>query len=66
MDEAVSTIQRDTRHYAKRQLTWFRADPEYVWLPADQPEELDRLVDQALARSPRCPTSPSMARGHHE
>jgi tRNA dimethylallyltransferase len=66
LDEAVSIIQRDTRHYAKRQLTWFRADPEYVWLPADQPEELDRLVDQALARFPHCPTSPSTAWRHHE
>jgi tRNA dimethylallyltransferase len=30
-DEAVSQLRRDTRHYAKRQLTWFRADPEIRW-----------------------------------
>jgi tRNA dimethylallyltransferase len=29
--EAVSEIKRDTRHYAKRQLTWFKADPEVQW-----------------------------------
>jgi tRNA dimethylallyltransferase len=30
-DEAVGQIKRDTRHYAKRQLTWFKADPEVHW-----------------------------------
>ena len=30
-DEAVNQLRRDTRHYAKRQLTWFRADPEIRW-----------------------------------
>ena len=30
-DEAVRRIKRDTRHYAKRQLTWFKADPEVHW-----------------------------------
>ncbi|MGB4592949.1 MAG: tRNA (adenosine(37)-N6)-dimethylallyltransferase MiaA [Coriobacteriia bacterium] len=31
-DEAVATIKQATRRYAKRQLTWFRADPRVVWL----------------------------------
>jgi tRNA dimethylallyltransferase len=29
--EAVREMKRDTRHYAKRQLTWFKADPEIHW-----------------------------------
>jgi len=29
--EAVQQIKRDTRHYAKRQWTWFKADPEVCW-----------------------------------
>jgi len=29
---AIEDIKRSTRHYAKRQLTWFRADPRVVWL----------------------------------
>jgi tRNA dimethylallyltransferase len=29
--EAVRQMKRDTRHYAKRQWTWFRADPEVHW-----------------------------------
>ena len=30
-DEAVREIKRDTRHYAKRQWTWFKTDPEVCW-----------------------------------
>ncbi len=32
LDEAVSLIQRNTRHYAKRQLTWWRRDSSIRWL----------------------------------
>ena len=32
--EAVRLIQRDTRRYAKRQMTWFRADPQIRWFQA--------------------------------
>ncbi|TGE23973.1 tRNA (adenosine(37)-N6)-dimethylallyltransferase MiaA [Hymenobacter aquaticus] len=30
--EAVRLLKRNTRHYAKRQLTWLRRDPQYHWL----------------------------------
>jgi tRNA dimethylallyltransferase len=30
-DEAIRQMKRDTRHYAKRQWTWFKADPEVHW-----------------------------------
>jgi tRNA dimethylallyltransferase len=33
--EATRNLQRDTRRYAKRQLTWFRADPEFTWISPD-------------------------------
>ncbi len=33
---AVATMKRDTRHYAKRQLTWFRKDPETRWFEPDR------------------------------
>ncbi len=32
LDEAITKLQRDTRRYAKRQLTWFRNDPDFVWV----------------------------------
>ncbi len=36
MEEAIVNLQRDTRRYAKRQLTWFNADPEIEWVaPGD-------------------------------
>jgi tRNA dimethylallyltransferase len=33
MDEATAAIQQATRRYAKRQLTWFRREPDVHWLP---------------------------------
>lgn len=32
LEEAVYLIKRDTRHFAKRQLTWFRREQEIIWL----------------------------------
>ena len=31
-EEAVYRIKRDTRHFAKRQLTWFKAKPDVIWI----------------------------------
>ena len=36
LQDAAALIKQRTRHYAKRQLTWFRADPRVNWLPADE------------------------------
>ncbi|HEY8500877.1 MAG TPA: tRNA (adenosine(37)-N6)-dimethylallyltransferase MiaA [Clostridia bacterium] len=32
LDEAIHILKRDTRHYAKRQLTWFRSVKDAVWI----------------------------------
>lgn len=32
LDEAVYMIKRDTRHFAKRQLTWFRREKDVIWV----------------------------------
>lgn len=32
LEEAVRLIQRNTRHYAKKQLTWWRRDPDIRWV----------------------------------
>ena len=34
LEETVRLIQRNTRHYAKRQLTWWRRDPSIHWIDA--------------------------------
>ena len=43
-ESAVATLKRDTRHYAKRQLTWFRKDPEIRWF---EPDQRDRILSHA-------------------
>jgi tRNA dimethylallyltransferase len=32
LDEAVYIIKRDTRHFAKRQITWFKREPSVIWV----------------------------------
>lgn len=32
LDEAIYRIKRDTRHFAKRQLTWFRRERQVLWI----------------------------------
>jgi len=41
-EEMVRQLQLDTRRYAKRQLTWFRADPSTVWI---DPQRKKHLVE---------------------
>ena len=36
LDEAVRILKRDTRHFAKRQLTWFRREPDVIWTQKDE------------------------------
>jgi len=36
LDEAVYRIKRDTRHFAKRQLTWFRRERDVIWIEKDK------------------------------
>jgi tRNA dimethylallyltransferase len=46
LDEAIRLIKRDTRHYAKRQLTWFNADADILWL--EYPAEFDTILKHAI------------------
>ena len=49
LPETIHNLQRDTRRYAKRQLTWFRADPEIRWvMPEDFDSILQKLEDFAF------------------
>ncbi|WP_101263233.1 tRNA (adenosine(37)-N6)-dimethylallyltransferase MiaA [Labilibaculum filiforme] len=40
LDEAVELIKRNSRRYAKRQLSWFNRDKEIEWFHPDQEEEI--------------------------
>jgi len=46
LDETTYELQRDTRRYAKRQLTWFGADPEMVWI---KPKDIDGIIKKIRA-----------------
>lgn len=49
LDRAIELIQQNTRHYAKRQLTWFRRDKAIHWLEAnDDYEKNIRIIDDLL------------------
>lgn len=36
LEEAVYMIKRDTRHFAKRQITWFKRERNVIWIDKDQ------------------------------
>jgi len=42
--ETLTLLTRDTRRYAKRQLTWFGSDPEIRWFHPDQTEAMADLL----------------------
>lgn len=45
-EEMKEKIKKETRHYAKRQLTWFRKNKETVWLDGEKsPEENIKIVN---------------------
>ncbi len=54
--ECMRTLKRDHRRYAKRQLTWFNADPEIVWKTPGQLEEMVRLVDRFIGTAQKSKT----------
>jgi tRNA dimethylallyltransferase len=47
-EEALDHMKRDTRRYAKRQLTWFKADQEMKWFTPDQIEQMQDEIDRFL------------------
>jgi len=42
-EEMVETLKKDTRHYAKRQLTWFRKIEDAVWLDKSQMDKKEMI-----------------------
>lgn len=48
LEEAVEILKRDTRHYAKRQLTWFRNDPRVVWFDADEYPSREIMLENII------------------
>ncbi len=48
LDRAIELIKRNTRRYAKRQLTWFRRDERINWINVDESTELPVLAESVI------------------
>lgn len=50
LEEAVEIIKRDTRHFAKRQITWFKREKEVIWLnKAEFGYDEDAILEEILS-----------------
>lgn len=48
-EEAIRLLKRNSRRYAKRQLTWFRKDPEFVWFTPETYSEIMPMINARLS-----------------
>ena len=48
LEEAVRIIKRDTRHFAKRQITWFRRERDVVWIDRQENEQDERKILESM------------------
>jgi len=47
-EEAIETLKRDTRRYAKRQLTWFKKDKDIIWKHVDKTKEIKSIIEKFI------------------
>ena len=51
LEEAVYILKRDTRHFAKRQLTWFRRERDVIWIDKSQYDHNEaKVVDVMITK----------------
>ncbi|HKM03882.1 MAG TPA: tRNA (adenosine(37)-N6)-dimethylallyltransferase MiaA [Lachnospiraceae bacterium] len=55
LEEAINLIKRDTRHFAKRQLTWFRREKDVIWINKldfsnDEEKIIEFMLEQLTER----------------
>lgn len=48
-EEAIRLLKRNSRRYAKRQLTWFRRDTEIQWFKPSQEKEITEWIETQMA-----------------
>lgn len=48
LEDTVDKIKKDTRHFAKRQLTWFRREKEVIWLNKKEYKQEEALLSSVL------------------
>jgi tRNA dimethylallyltransferase len=49
-NEAIRLLKRNTRRYAKRQMTWFRKDSEIKWFQPDHWNDINQYIEQTLVQ----------------
>ena len=47
-DKAIELIKRNSRRYARKQLTWFRKDPEMKWFEPNQTQEIIEYIEYTI------------------
>jgi tRNA dimethylallyltransferase len=52
IEDAVRLVKRDTRHFAKRQMTWFNADKEIAWFSPSDIDAMRERLELFLNESP--------------
>ncbi len=54
IDEAIGRIQKNTRNFAKRQITWFRSNPEINWFNIEEHnrEEICHIIAEKFKNQP--------------
>lgn len=53
LEEAIYTIKRDTRHFAKRQLTWFKRERDVIWINKQSfSYDAEQILDEMLSKLP--------------
>ena len=48
LEEAVERIKGNTRRYARKQLTWFKRDPEVRWFHPDEYQQIENYISSSL------------------
>ena len=50
LEEAIYILKRDTRHFAKRQLTWFRRERNVIWIDKNKYDhDEEKILDVMLS-----------------
>ena len=49
LSQAVEAIKRNTRRFAKKQMTWFRSDARIRWIDLDEPVDWNRIATMVIA-----------------
>ncbi|MBK7148834.1 MAG: tRNA (adenosine(37)-N6)-dimethylallyltransferase MiaA [Bacteroidetes bacterium] len=48
LEQAIALIKQNTRHYAKRQMTWFKKDENIQWFQPEQENEIIQFLDRQI------------------